>query len=203
MSALQIVGRTSSLFTRVPLIFAEELGVPYELVPISSLKAMGPEVYAGNPALKMPILREGDAVLFGAQNICRALAERGKQARIVWPETQTDLLSRNAHELLSHCMSAQVQIAMGTLVCSLPADNVYFTKALAGLVGSMRWLDEHLRAVIRVLPERDLSLFEVSLHCLMEHFALRPTLAPDAFPALVTFSRDFAKRPSAQKTVYR
>jgi hypothetical protein len=37
MSALQIIGRSSSLFTRMPLIFAEELGVPVQLVPIQDM----------------------------------------------------------------------------------------------------------------------------------------------------------------------
>jgi len=37
MSTLRIVGRSSSLFTRLALIFAEELGVPVELVPIHDM----------------------------------------------------------------------------------------------------------------------------------------------------------------------
>ncbi|HEX7012694.1 MAG TPA: glutathione S-transferase N-terminal domain-containing protein [Steroidobacteraceae bacterium] len=57
MSKLQIVGRNSSLYTRMPLIYAEELGVPYEVVPIYDMTEVGPEAYAGNPALKLPILR--------------------------------------------------------------------------------------------------------------------------------------------------
>lgn len=204
MTTLQIVGRTSSLFTRVPLIFAEELGVPYELVPISGLKAIEPAIYAGNPALKMPILRDGESVLFGSQNICRAIAARATEpARIVWPEDFSDTRSRNAHELVAHSMTAQVQIAMGTFVCGLPAENVYFQKALAGLDGALRWLDERLDAVLRGFPERDLSFFEVSLFCLMEHFALRPTVAPESYPSLVRFAQGFATRSSAQRTTYR
>jgi glutathione S-transferase len=91
MSTMQIVGRRSSLFTRMPLIFAEQLAVPFELVPIHDMTALGPEVYAGNPALKLPILRNGDRVLFGAHNICRAIAERAiKPVPIVWPEQLRD-----------------------------------------------------------------------------------------------------------------
>jgi glutathione S-transferase len=77
MSPLQIIGRRSSLFTRMPLVFAEELRVPYELVPVYDMTALGPEVYAGNPALKLPILRQEGRVLFGSQNICRALWDQG------------------------------------------------------------------------------------------------------------------------------
>jgi hypothetical protein len=57
MSTVQIIGRSSSHFTRVALVFAHELGVPFELVPIYDMTEVDPAVYAGNPALKLPTLR--------------------------------------------------------------------------------------------------------------------------------------------------
>lgn len=204
MQILQIVGRRSSLFTRLPLIFAEELSVPYEIVPVYDLTEIGPEVYAGNPALKIPTLRVGDSVLFGAENICRAIADRaGSPKRIVWPEMLRDELSRNAQELVWHCMAMQVQLVFGTVINKLPASNLYFVKARTSLESSLRWLDTNVVAALNALPARDFSLFEGSLHCLIEHLPFRGTLPLDAYPALVAFSREFAKRPSAQSTVYR
>ena len=205
MSALQIVGRSSSLFTRLPLIFAEELVVPYELVPIYDMTALGPEVYAGNPALKLPILRMQGTALFGALNICRAIDERaGRPARIVWPEELRSALSRNAQELVWHAMAAQVQLVFGTLVGKLPADNVYFTKARAGLEGSLQWLDAHVTDVMSELPApRGLSVFEVSLFCLVDHLVFRKTLSVEQYPSLVRFTHAFAERASAKRTAYR
>jgi len=204
MSRLQIIGRRSSLFTRMPLVFAEELSVPYELVPIHDMTATGPEAYAGNPALKLPILRAGGSVLFGAQNICRAIADRAAASqRIVWPEALRDDVSRNAQELVWHGAATQVQIVMGTIVNKLPADNLYFGKARASLEGSLGWLDSNLAAALRALPPRDLSLFEVSLFCLIEHLAFRATLTVEPYASLVGFVVEFAKRPSAQRTAYR
>lgn len=206
MDTLQIVGRRSSVFTRLPLIFAEELGVPYELVPIFDMAALGPEVYAGNPALKLPILRIQGTALFGALNICRALDERAERpARVVWPEELRSTLARNAQELVWHAMTAQVQLVMGTAVGKLPADNVYFTKARSGLEGSLQWLDTHVTDVMSELPApRGLSVFEVSLFCLVEHLVFRKTLGGiEAYPALVRFSRSFAERASAKRTAYQ
>jgi glutathione S-transferase len=201
---LQITGRRSSLYTRLPLIFAEELAVPYELIPIHDMTATGPEVYAGNPALKLPILRAGGSTLFGAQNICRAIAERAATPkRIVWPEDLRDDLSRNAQELVWHCMAAQVQIVMGTVVNKLPADNPYFAKAQTGFENSLRWLDANLDDALRALPQRNLSLFEASLYCLVEHLMFRKTLPVDPYSALMGFREEFSVRPSAQRTVYR
>lgn len=202
---MQIVGRSSSLFTRLPLIFAEELGVPYELVPIHDMTALEPEVYAGNPALKLPILRVQNSVLFGALNICRAIDERAERpARIIWPEELRSVLTRNAQELVWHGMAAQVQVVFGTLVGKLPADNVYFTKARAGLEGALEWLDTNMTDVMSELPApRGLSVFEASLFCLVDHLVFRGTLDVEPYPSLVRFTQAFSARPSAKLTAYR
>src|SRR4051812_28556888 len=72
---VQIHGRSSSHFTRLTLIFAHELGVAFELVPIHDMTLVDPAVYAGNPALKLPALRRNGSLVLGAENICRTLAE--------------------------------------------------------------------------------------------------------------------------------
>jgi glutathione S-transferase len=201
---MQIIGRRSSVFTRLPLLFAEELGVAVEVVPIADMMQLGPEAYAGNPALKLPILRRGDEVLFGAQNICRAVAESSRgHKRVLWPEALTDTLSRNAQELVWHLMTAQVQLVMGTVVNQLPADNGYFMKARAGMQGSLGWLDENLVRCLAVLPRADLSLFEVSLFCLVEHLVFRPTMPLEPYPALREFVAGWGTRDSARATAYR
>jgi hypothetical protein len=67
----------------------------------------------------------------------------------------------------------------------------------------MRWLEKNLNATLQRLPPRDLSLFEVSLHCLIEHLIFRPTLPIDPYSSQLDFTREFGKRPSAQRTPYR
>jgi glutathione S-transferase len=202
-ASIQIVGRSSSHFTRVTLIFAHELGVPFELVPLHDMTATDPAIFAGNPALKIPVLRRGDSLLFGAENICRALAELAPGHRIVWPEQLRGDVSRNAQELVWHAMAAQVQLVMGTAVAKLPADSVFFAKIRAGFEGALRWVEDNLGAALAALTERDLSLFEVTLFCLLEHLAFRETLPLAPYPALVAFAREFGRRPSAQLTAYR
>jgi glutathione S-transferase len=204
MDAVQIIGRSSSLFTRVPLIFAEELGIRYELVPVYDMTTTDPQAYGGNPVLKLPSLKRGQSLLFGAQNICRALVElRAAPLRIVWPEDLRDDLSRNAQELVWHAMGAQVQLVLGTLIGKLPADNVYFAKGRAGFEAALLWLDRFAPGVLDALPPRDLSLFETSLFCLIDHLVFRATLPVGPYPALTRFGEQFAHRPSAQRTRYR
>lgn len=204
MSTLHIVGRSSSHFTRMPLIFAHELHVPFEFEPIYDMTQIGQEMYANNPALKLPILRRGDSVVFGAQNICRVIAETAPgSAHIVWPEDLHDDLSRNAQELVSHCMSAQVQFAFGIAINKLPADNLYFVKARAGMEGALGWLDANVSNAMGRIPPHDLSFFEVSLFCLVEHLRFRTTVELQPYGALLRFADEFGRRPSAQQTPYR
>ena len=202
---LQIVGRKGSLFTRLPLIFAQELGIAYDFVEVTDLASVDPDDYAGNPALRMPVLLADKSVLYGAENICRSLVERARRpARIVWPEDLDDNLSRNAYELVWHCMAAQVQILMGEHVGKLSIDNPVIAKARAGLKGGLGWLDEHAADVVSTLPPwRDLSLFEVALYCLVEHLQFGPTVSVEKHTSLLAFARQFGARPSAQRTTFR
>lgn len=204
MKALEIIGRTSSLFTRVPMIFAHELKVPVTLCPIYEITAVETSVYGGNPALKFPTLRRSDgSLVFGAENMARTLADlAGSDLRIVWPEQLRSDLSRNAQELVWHSMAAQVQLVFGTIVGKLPADAMYFAKGRAGFEGALCWLDSHLDDALAALPERAFSLFEVTLFCLVEHLTFRQSLPVEPYPSLVRFAKVFGERPSARATTY-
>jgi glutathione S-transferase len=205
---MRLTGRRSSLFTRLPLFFVEQLGLPCEFSNIPDMTQTAPGAYAGNPALKLPILEVEGNTVFGAQNICRVLAEQaeaaGIKARIVWPEELRDPVSRNAQELVWHSMAAQVALVMGTVIGKLPAENIYFAKGYLGLEGSLTWLDAHLDEALRALPvPRDLSLFEVSLFCLIEHLAFRPTAPLAPYARLTVFAAEFGQREAARRTAYR
>ncbi|MFC5579893.1 glutathione S-transferase family protein [Rhodanobacter terrae] len=198
-----IVGRSSSHFTRLVRVFAEELGVACEFAPVYDLSSLNPSDYAGNPALKLPVLKLGDVRVFGAENICRTLAESApERRRVVWPEDLRDLPARNAQELVWHAMQAQVQLAFGTQVAKLPADSIYFAKSAAGMRNALEWLDERLPPIIDAMPPRDISLLEASLFCLIEHLAFRATVPLLPYGHLTALARAFGERASAQRTPY-
>ena len=204
MGTVEIIGRSTSHFTRVATMFARELDVPYELVVVRHLTTSEPDHYHGHPALKLPMLRRDGSLLFGAANICRALVELApRPRRIVWPEDLRDDLARNAQELVWHAMSAQVQLVLGVEIGKLPADHPFFAKLRAGYAGALAWLDANVEAVLAALPaERDLSLFEVTLFCMFEHLAFRPALPREPYPALRRFVESYGARASAQQTPY-
>jgi len=92
---------------------------------------------------------------------------------------------------------------MGTVINHLPAEDGYFAKARTGLEGGLQWLDARVGQCLAALPSRGLSVFEVSLFCLVEHLAFRPTVALDDFPALRRFAAAYGARESARNTAYR
>lgn len=208
---LELVGRSSSHYTRVAQVFAHELGVPYRLVPVFDLTQLEADCYGDNPALKIPMLRESpdSGALFGAQNVCRRLVEvaatrpGSRPVNVIWPETLRSQRMRNANELLWHAMAAQVQLVFGLSIGQLDADNVYFAKARRGFIGALGWLEQNLSGVIEELPERDLSLFEVALFCLVDHLRTRESVPLSPYPGLVEFADRFSVRDSARRTPYR
>lgn len=204
---VEIFGRRASLFTRIVLLFAEALRVPWRLVHIPDMTSLDTAAYGGNPALKLPVLRVGEEMVLGTENICRRLARMATAQRpvqVVWPEQLPEAPWRNAQELVWHCSQAQVQLAMGTMIAGLPAENVYFVKARGGVANSLAWLDAHLDELITGLPvERDISLFEVSLFCLVEHLVFRPTVPVAPYARLEAFVTTFAQREAARATTYR
>lgn len=203
---IRLSGRSSSHYTRVVRMVAHELGVPLQLDVVHDLMSLDAATFGGHPALKLPTLLVGDAPLFGTDNICRRLAElagRANDPRVVLSHHVTSDLGRSAQELVWHAMAVQVQLVVGVQVAKLPAENVFFAKAKAGMLGALAWLDERLGPVLAELPSpRDLSVLEVTLFCLVEHVGFRPTASLDAFPNLRGFATSFSARASAQRTVF-
>jgi len=209
MTEYALYGRSSSHYTRVVRVLAHELGMPLRFEPIYDMTDMTPACYGGHPAMKVPCLQLDDAPVYGTENICRTLARvsaraSGPGAQVTWPEQLADVDCGNAQELVWQCMAAQVQLVFGITVNKLPADNLYFAKARAGLQGALAWLDAHVDGVLAGLPAtRRTSLFEVTLFCLVDHLAFRRSVPVDHCPALQSFTYAWAARASAQATPYR
>ena len=203
-AAIEIVGRQSSHYTRLVRLLAHELGVEYTLQPIHDLMSGDAAAFAGNPALKLPALRQGDVVIWGSHNACRWLARQapGGLDRMFWPEEAAEPLSMNAHELLAHAMAAQVEVVFHEIVSKRPPDATS-RKRRASLVGSLGWLDAHWEALRAELPQARIALFDLGLFALLEHLPFRNPIDLSAMPRLVAFADDFRLRPSAQATPYR
>lgn len=201
-SRLQVVGRSSSHFTRVVRLFAEECGVAYDLRVVPNLLATDAEVYGGNPALRLPNLLTHDGPIFGSLPSCRALAGfAAKPFCMVWPEQLRTPVSLNALELTLQAMSTEVSYIM--LRAGDAGGSSYAAKLAAALGDTVAWLDLHVERALADLPERDVSYLELSLFCLVEHLEFREVMSTAKYANLRRFCERFAERPSAQRTPFR
>lgn len=204
-SRAELVGRSSSHFTRLVRMFALELGVAHTFRPVLDLQSLDPATYGGNPALKMPVLATAEGALFGAENICRALvrmAQRAGHAGQVILRGAVDARAvANAEELVLHVMASDVTLVMATAAADgrEPAPKVR-----ASLENALRYLDEHVDEVRAALPkERTLSFVEVALFAAVTHLPFREVLDVSPYPGLGAFCRAFGERASARATEYR
>jgi glutathione S-transferase len=202
MTDLVLVGRSSSHYTRVARVFALELGVPHAFRPVLDITSADPEAYAGNPALKIPVLVDEDGPLFGTENICRALARRSPApARVVLRGDVADRLVANAEEMTLHAMSTEVILIMAKMA---GGDGAAPSKARRSLENALRWLDEHAGRAIDALPaDRALSFLEAALFCVMTHLPFRQVMDVAPYERLTAFCARFGEREGARATEYR
>jgi glutathione S-transferase len=204
VAELRIFGRSSSVFTRCASLFAQELGVPYQLRVVTDLLSQARADYGDNPALKMPTLETESDTWFGALNICRELARRaGRTVSVVWPEDLRDATAANAQELVLQGMVTEVTLIMG----SLPNEantSAFQSKNRIALQNILQWLDERLPQVLAQLPEaRSISFFEVTLFCFITHLEFRRVFDASGFARLAGFCAEFGQRVAARATPYR
>jgi glutathione S-transferase len=183
-------------------MFATELEVEYHFAPILDLASTDAATYAGNPALKLPILVTEGGTWFGSVNICRELARRAHAPqRVVWPEDHRDPRGSNALEITLQGMATEVTIVMQRLA---GAPEASLTKLRHSMEQSVAWLDANIDDVLTALPaERALSILELALFCFATHLQFRQLLSLDAFPRLGAFCERYGQRPAALCTAYR
>jgi glutathione S-transferase len=197
-----LVGRSSSHFTRTARIFALELAVPHAFRPVLDMTTPDPAAYADNPALKVPILLDGQGPLYGTDNICRELTRRsGQRDRVVLRGDVADRVVANAEEMILHAMSAGV----GIITASLAGQSQTAPpKVRRSLDNAVAFLETHVDGVLAALPpERALSFCETSLFCLVTHLPFRKLMDVSGHQRLQAFCQVFGRRPGAQATEYR
>jgi glutathione S-transferase len=202
MTALVLVGRSSSHFTRTARIFALDLSVPHTFRPVIDILSTEASTFAGNPALKVPVLVDEQGALFGTENICAEIARRsGRRPSVVLRGDVRDRVVANAEEMVLHVMSSEVTLIMAKIAGDA---RLAPPKVARSVENALLWLDDHLDAVVAALPnDRAISFVEVALFCTLTHLPFRQVTDPTPFARLVDFAARFGERESARTTEYR
>ena len=83
---LRVLGYVGSINVRKVLWTCAELDLPFERVESD------PELLAGNPNAKVPVIRDGDFVLWESNSICRYLANKHPRAKLLPAEPEARAL---------------------------------------------------------------------------------------------------------------
>jgi glutathione S-transferase len=202
MTQVELVGRSSSHFTRTARIFALELDVTFSFRPVLDLTALDADAYADNPALKVPVLIDEHGPLFGTENICRALVCcSAKAGRVVMRGDVSDRVVANAEEMTLHVMTSEVSLIMAKMAGDVRLAPPKVTRSIEN---ALHYLDAHVDAVQEALPaDRTLSFLEVTLFCVAMHLPFREVMDVSSWSRLGDFCRRFGERESARATTYR
>jgi glutathione S-transferase len=175
--------------------------VPFAFRPVLDMNTTDRAAYADNPALKIPVLVDEHGPLFGAENICRALARRsGHAARVVMRGDLPARVVANAEEMVLHAMSSDVLLVMSALSDDRPPPP----KVRPSLENALGFLEANVDQVLASLPpERLLSFCETALYCLVTHLPFRKVMDVGGYPRLGAFCAAFGQRPGARATEYR
>jgi glutathione S-transferase len=200
---LTIVGRSSSHFTRVTRIFAAEVGLEFAFEIVPNLQLSAQADYAGNPALRVPVLLTPQGEWFGSLNICRELWRRSVQKpRVIWPETLHQPRLANAQELVVQAMSTEVTLLMNRLFGETAGPHA--AKLRQSLSNSLEWLEHNVDEVLAQLPsDRHVSYLEITLYCLVRHLPFREVLSIEPYANLREFCNSYERQPSVKQTPYR
>jgi len=202
MTALTLIGRSSSHYTRIVRMIAAELGVELAFEPVFDIKSTDERTF-DNPLLTVPSLRTSEGTWFGSQAACREVARRASStAGLLWPEDVTTLTATNAQEVTLSAMSTGVIIVMSRST-GIADTEPLLVKPFARLRAAIAWLESSFDAAVRELPERRLSYLEVSAFCFLTHVVFRELGTLEACPKLAAFCDEYGARASAQATPYR
>ena len=198
----QLIGRSSSHYTRVARLFALELGVPHVFQPVLDITTCEVRAYGANPALKIPVWVDAEGALFGLENICRELARRsGQRDRVVLRGDCPQRLVANAEELVLHAMSSEVILIMNALGGPQQMEP---PKVRPSMDNALAFLEARWPEVLAALPpERCVSFCELALFAVLTHLPFRQIADVSGYRTLLQFCEAFAERPSARATEYR
>ncbi len=197
---LKLHGFPMSPNTRRALFALEEVGEPYELVPVDLMSGQhkGADYVALNPTARVPTLVDGEFVLWESNAILEYLAARFPARRLGPADPrETGEIARWTFMNAAHLSPNVARIFAHTI--RLPED-----KRIPRLVDEARGeVDRSLKAVDARLAGREFFLDRVTLADL----AVAPTLSAAPmlgidlarFPAIDAWMKRVAARPAWQK----
>jgi glutathione S-transferase len=138
---LKVLGRTSSINVRKVLWTCAELELNFERVESD------PKLFARNPNAKIPVIQDGEFVLWESNAICRYLARKHPRAALLPPEPEAHALVEQWMDWQATELNTSWRYAFYALVRKSPAhtDPAQIAAGLESWNRHMRLLDTHFQ----------------------------------------------------------
>jgi glutathione S-transferase len=194
---LKILGKATSINVRKVLWTCEEIGLPYELEQWGAgFKPAGtPEFLALNPNAMVPVLLDGDFVLWESNSICRYLASRYEGRELLPPAPAARAIVEQWMDWQATELNNAWRYAFMALVRNSPnhRDPAAIEAGTAGWNRHMAILDRQLDRTGAYVCGADFTLADVVLGLSVNRWAMAPIAHPD-LPAVRAYYDLLARR---------
>jgi len=196
---LQILGKSTSINVRKVLWLCEELGLPYELQQWGSghRSTEIPEFVALNPNAMVPVIRDGDFVLWESNTICRYLAASHPTTGLLPAAARDRALVEQWMDWQATELNNSWRYAFSSLVRRSAAhtDPEAIASGLSGWNRHMRILDGQLRKTGSFAAGPRFTVADIVLGLSTHRWYMTPMERP-SLPAVKDYYDRLSERPA-------
>ncbi len=197
---LHILGKAASINVRKVLWTCEELNLPYEREDWGSgFRATNdPAFLALNPNAMVPVLVDGDLVLWESNTICRYLCAREGRDDLLPPDPRGRAEVEKWMDWQMGELNNSWRYAFMSLVRQSPAhqDAVLLAAGIAGWNAMMGILEQQLQRTGAYVCGQQFTLADIVLGLAVKRWLMAPMERPD-YPAIAACHARLAHKTAA------
>jgi glutathione S-transferase len=194
---LKILGRTASINVRKVLWTCAELDLPFEHVPSD------PQLLAQNPNRLVPVIQDGDFVLWESNAICRYLASKHPRDTLLPQDAQARARVEQWMDWQATELNSAWRYSFMALVRRSPAhqDPQAVTASVESWNRCMRLLDDHFAQGGQFVTGEFFTLADVVLGLSAHRWLLSPIERPH-LDAVLGYYQRLSVRPAFRAHVH-
>ena len=194
---LRVLGRTSSINVRKVLWTCAELDLHFEHV------VDDPGLLAMNPNRLVPVIRDGDFVLWESNSICRYLARKSPHTALYPEDAQARALAEQWMDWQATELNAAWRYSFYGIVRRSPAhqDAAQISRSVDAWNGCMRLLDAHFAAGGQFITGEFFTLADVVIG-LSTHRWLHSPIDKPHLDALHGYYQRLSVRPAFRAHIH-
>ena len=195
---LKLVGKASSINVRKVLWLCTELDQPFEL---KVLESRDPILIALNPNAQVPVIQEGEVVLWESNTICRYLAGRAGRRDLLPAEPEPRARVEQWMDWQATDLNSAWRYLFMARVRQHPdyKDEGAIARSEREWNSKMDILDRQLRKTGAFVAGAQFSLADIVIALSVNRWRLTPQDKRPVFPAVAAYSERLADREGFQR----